>query len=106
MYMHPDNDQVMLEWQAPKTGSIKIQGTVKKFDTGGDGVNVSIWKNGYMIWPFNGSWQTINYNDTVGVNHDVYSAVTAGDVISFRVDPRNNSGYDTTYWSPSIHYQN
>jgi len=105
VYLHPDNSQAMLEWQAPKSGTIKVTGQVKKGNIdGGDGVNVSIWKNGSMIWP-SGSWQTINFNDATGVFHDFNTTVAFGDVISFRVDQRSNAGWDTTYWSPKITYQ-
>ncbi|MET6996688.1 glycosyl hydrolase family 28 protein [Chitinophaga defluvii] len=107
LFMHPDNNvQALLEWQAPKSGTIRISGRVKKGSTGGgDGVNVSIWKNNVMIWPSGGSWQTINYNDATGFAHDVTIPVSFEDIISFRVDARANTGWDTTNWEPEITYQ-
>ena len=107
VYLHPDNGaQSMLEWTAPKTGTVRIRGTVKKGNlSGGDGVNASIWKNGSMIWPVNGSWYTLAYNDVTGVSQDLTITVNFGDVLSFRVDQRSNSGWDTTEWTPEIVYQ-
>jgi len=104
-YFHPDNSQAMLEWQAPKAGTVRVNGRVWKNDTGGgDGVNVSIWKNGTMVWPASGQWQTIAYNDTVGATHDFSLQLAQGDTLSFRVDQRSNPGYDTTAWRPVITY--
>lgn len=106
LFLHPDKNQTMLEWKAPKAGNINITGLVKKFDTGGgDGVTVSLWKNNTMIWPDNGNWQAIAYNDNTGVLHNVHTAVSAGDTISFRVDERSNNAYDTTQWNPAITYE-
>ncbi|WEK37864.1 MAG: glycosyl hydrolase family 28 protein [Candidatus Pseudobacter hemicellulosilyticus] len=106
VYLHPDNSsQAMLEWQAPKAGTVRITGLVKKGNTdGGDGVNVSIWQNGTMVWPSTG-WQTIAWNDGTGVSHDFTINVAFGDVISFRVDQRSDPGWDTTFWGPEIIYQ-
>jgi hypothetical protein len=106
LYMHPDNGQVLLEWMAPYSGEINIVGNVKKYDIGGgDGVVVSIWKNNTMVWPNNGSWLNIAYNDNVGVDHNFMTTVTGGDIISIRVDQGLNSAYDTTQWNPAIIYK-
>lgn len=106
LYLHPDNDQAMLEWIAPDNGTISIIGEVKKNDiNGGDGVAVSIWKNDTMIWPTNGSWLNIAYNDNVGTDHNFKISVSAGDKISFRVDEGSNNGYDTTLWNTAIMYE-
>ncbi len=104
LYLHPDNDQTMLEWKATRSGTINIVGTVKKYDIGGgDGVNVSIWKNGTMIWPLN--WLNIAYNNNTGVNHNFMTTVSTGDIISFRVDEGANNAYDTTIWNTTIIYE-
>jgi len=104
--LHPDNNQVMLEWQATHDGTIAIEGVVKKIATdGGDGVNVSIWQNNTMIWPATGTWYTVPFDDAIGVDTNVGVAVQAGDVISFRVDQRIDSAYDSTAWNPSITYE-
>lgn len=103
-YIHPDNDQTMLEWVASDNGSVRILGNVKKYDTsGGDGVVISIWKNDSLIWPAAG-WTNIVYDDSTGLNHDFTIQVDAGDIISFRVDEGENNGYDTTIWNTEIIY--
>jgi hypothetical protein len=58
-----------------------------------------------MVWPNNGSWLNIAYNDNVGVDHNFMTTVIAGDIISFRVDQGSNSAYDTTQWNPAIIYE-
>lgn len=106
LFLHPDTNQTMLEWKAPKAGSINITGLVKKYDTGGgDGVSVSIWKNNTQVWPENGNWLTVAYNDNTGTQHNIHTAVSVGDIISFRVDERSNSAYDTTQWNSAITYE-
>ena len=55
LYMHPDTDQSMLEWEVPCSGTVQIDGNVRKYSTlGGDGVTVSIWKNNTLVWPKDG----------------------------------------------------
>lgn len=104
MIIHPDSNQTMVEWKAPKAGEVNVVGTVKKFDIGGgDGVVVSIWKNNEMIWPSN--WTTIAYNNSVGLSHNFMTHVSAGDIISYRVDQGSNSAYDSTAWNTTIIYE-
>ncbi|MDF2945249.1 MAG: hypothetical protein K0S01_4107, partial [Herbinix sp.] len=62
-------------------------------------------KNNTMVWPNNGSWLNIAYNDNVGVDHNFMTTVTGGDIISIRVDQGLNSAYDTTQWNPAIIYK-
>lgn len=105
IYLHPDNDQVLVNWTAPRAGTVTITGTAKKFDTsGGDGVNVSIWHNDTNFWPGAGAWQAIAYNDSTGYSVDQTLTVAAGDVISFRLDEGGNISSDSTAWSPRITY--
>lgn len=105
LFLHPDNNQIMLEWEAPKAGEVQVTGVVKKQDTGGgDGVNVSVWKNNAMVWPMGGVWQTIAYNDTTGYAHDFTVEVAPGDILSFRVDQRSTIDFDSTAWNPVISY--
>lgn len=107
LYMHPDETQILLEWVAPRNGSVDITGTVRKFAAeGGDGVTVSIWKNGFMLWPETGQWKPIAYNDTVGCEASVATDVSAGDILSFRVDKNGDTAYDTTEWTPVVQYRN
>lgn len=106
IFIHPDNDQTLLEWKAQRDGDINIVGTVKKYDVGGgDGVMVSIWKNNTQIWPQNGNWHAIPYNDNVGITHDVHTTISTNDIISFRVDEGSTNFYDTTVWDPVVVYE-
>ena len=104
MFVSPDHDhdQVMMNWTAPKAGTINVSGTVAKFDLGGgDGVAVSIWQNSNNVW----GWQHIACNDNVGYSPSLALGVAQGDVISFRIDSGSDSSYDTSSWSPRIVYQ-
>ena len=107
LYIHPDATQILVEWTAPRSGTADVSGVVRKFATeGGDGVTVSIWKNGTMIWPENGQWMHIASNDAVGCDAKVTTDLNAGDVLSFRVDKFGDTAYDTTEWTPVIRYEN
>ena len=104
LYIHPDTDQSMLEWEAPYAGTVQIDGNVRKYSTlGGDGVTVSIWKNNTLVWPQDG-WRTILYNDNVGLSYDFAFDVSRGDILSFRVDEGGDNAYDTTIWDANIVY--
>ena len=104
LYIHPDTDQSMLEWEAPYAGTVQIDGNVRKYSTlGGDGVTVSIWKNNTLVWPQDG-WRTIPYNDNVGLSYDFAFDVSRGDILSFRVDEGGDNAYDTTIWDANIVY--
>ena len=106
IFLAPDNDQVLVNWTAPRSGTVTVGGQVAKFDTtGGDGVNVSIWQNSTDVWPGSGQWQAIAYNDATGYSPSLTLSVAAGDVISFRIDQGATSAYDTTSWAPRITYQ-
>lgn len=96
-------------WTASSTGTISIRGRIHKDDIGGgDGVTAKITKNGTIIWPTNGTPQSIAYNDDVGVATDLDSiSVAAGDIIRFEVNNGGsaNSVNDLTSWSPSVAYR-
>lgn len=101
VYVSPDQDQVLMNWTAPKAGTVDVTGTVSKFDTsGGDGIGVSIWQNSNQIW----GWQQVAFNNSVGYSPSFTLNVAQGDVVSFRVDPGSNSSYDTSSWSPRVTY--
>lgn len=103
LYFHPDVTQILLDWVSPRAGKIEINGIVKKsVVNGGDGVTVSIWKNNQMIWPSNGQWQVLEYNDNMGHETAASTILDKGDVISFRVDKRGTTDYDSTKWTPEI----
>lgn len=105
--MHPDgNAQVIKEWTAPFSGTVVISGAVWKQNTsGGDGVLLAIDKNGSNIWPTNGGWNHLQYNDSTGYEHKVVVNVQAGDRIGFKVDMNGNSAYDAVRWAPVVCYQ-
>jgi hypothetical protein len=103
--LHPDVSQVLLEWRAPRSGRIRVSGNVRKSSiSGGDGVAVSIWKNDAMIWPSYGVWQIIEFQNANGIPHSFDSFIRAGEIISFRVDQRQGSAFDSTAWRPRISY--
>ncbi|GGH28793.1 glycosyl hydrolase family 28 protein [Paenibacillus segetis] len=103
LFFHPDVTQILLDWVSPRAGQVDISGIVKKaVIDGGDGVTVSIWKNNQMIWPSNGQWQVIEYNDSQGYDTSCSTSLQKGDVISFRVDKRGTTSYDSTTWTPEI----
>ncbi|MFC3799449.1 hypothetical protein [Cohnella sp. GCM10012308] len=103
---HPDANDSVRAWLAPKAGKIRVSGTAKKEpgSGAGDGVNLKIMKNGSQIWPSVGSSATLAYNDFAGISHDVAVSVSAGDYIYFIVNKRNNLTSDGTLWNPTIQY--
>ena len=99
-----ESDDVVLKWVAAEDGTISIEGTVKKHESGGNGVQVEIMKNSTQVWPASG-WQDIAYNDLTGVSHDFDVTVETGDSIYFIVNSKSNNSYDWTEWDPTITYQ-
>lgn len=101
--MHPDGNDTVLAWKAPKDGKVQIMGNPKKDNSGNDGVNVKILKNSTQLWPEDG-WQYIGGSDTTGVVHDIAVDVAAGDTIYFVLNQNQNNYSDGTYWNPKITY--
>ncbi|MCD9023743.1 hypothetical protein [Cohnella silvisoli] len=103
--MHPDVNDTVRGWAAPKTGTVRLTGTVKKSASGigGDGINVKIMKNGTQIWPA-GGWQLIGGADTTGIAYDFSMSVNQGDNLYFVVNRNGNNGFDATAWNPKIEY--
>lgn len=105
VFLHPDNNIVMLEWVAPRDGEVRITGRVRKSALGGgDGIMASIWKNDEHVWPAAAEWQVVEYNDPFGTRHDFSLNVSSGDIISFRIHQRGDTAFDTTAWDPVITY--
>ncbi|MDQ0877375.1 hypothetical protein QFZ77_006034 [Paenibacillus sp. V4I3] len=102
--IHPDINDSVVAWTAPVAGSVRITGNPKKGNSGGDGVNVKIMKNGTQIWPASG-WQYISGTDTVGVTHDITTSVAANDMIYFIVNKNGNINVDETTWNPTVAFQ-
>lgn len=101
--IHPDENDTVLAWKAPKSGRIQVLGNPRKENSGNDGVNVKIMKNSTQVWPESG-WQYIGGNDTAGVNHDFTLDVTTNDMIYFVVNKNQTNYSDGTYWNPMITY--
>ncbi|HEY0828157.1 MAG TPA: glycoside hydrolase family 43 protein [Bacilli bacterium] len=101
--MHPDSNNAVRTWAAPKSGSVLINGNARKATSGGDGVNVKIMQNNTQIWPASG-WQFISGSDTTGMDHSFHVNVTGGDKIYFVVNKSGNIDYDETVWDPAISY--
>lgn len=102
--LHPDRNDTVVAWQAPKKGKIRVTGNPKKDNIGGgDGVNVKILKNGTQLWPSSG-WITIESDDDNGSNHNFTTSVSRGDFLYFIVNSNGTNSWDGTHWDPSIEY--
>ncbi|EJW16687.1 hypothetical protein M5X00_16115 [Paenibacillus alvei] len=104
-FQHPDGNDSVRKWVAPKRGEIKIMGKVAKMEGQvlGDGVQVKVMKNEVQIWPSSG-WQEIAFNDTQGIDVNITTEVEKGDSIFFIVNQKQTIDYDGTYWDPKITY--
>lgn len=99
-FQHPNDTDSVRTWQAPKSGLIRIAGNVAKENIdGGDGVMVSVKKNGIILWS-----KHLDYNDANGYELNLTVAVTVGDRIYFSVNRNADSTYDGTLWKPVIAY--
>lgn len=98
-WQHPDaNYDSVRKWTSPKAGRISISGTARMGASGGDGVNVSIWKNGTQIFS-----STIAGSNTTGINTNVSAFdINPGDAVYFRVSKNATIYFDSTYWDPTI----
>ncbi|MCD9023749.1 hypothetical protein [Cohnella silvisoli] len=106
-WQHPDTNDSVRTWTAPKLGVVNVAGLAKKASNSGfgDGVNVRILKNGTQIWPSSG-WQSIAYNNFTGVSHNLTVSVAPNDQIRFIVNKNGTNSSDTTHWDPTIEYEN
>ncbi|GGD62289.1 hypothetical protein [Paenibacillus nasutitermitis] len=104
-WQHPDTNDSVRTWTAPKAGVVNVAGIAKKGDNsgGGDGVNVKILKNGSQIWPVSG-WQAIGSNDFNGYAHNLTVSVVQNDKLRFIVNKGGSFSFDTTFWDPTIAY--
>jgi hypothetical protein len=101
--IHPDCNDSVVTWVAPRPGTVSITGNPRKVYAAGDGVNVKILRNGTQLWPASG-WQYIAGTDTIGVNHSFSVTVAAGDSIRFVVNRNVTATTDETSWNPTIQY--
>lgn len=102
MHTNPGADSVRT-WVAPRAGVVRVEGDIRKWLPGGDGVTARILKNGVQVWPASGG-TLISGSDTVGFDYDLHLTVAAGDSIQFRLNGNTTNDFDTTYWDPSIAY--
>lgn len=104
-FQHPDGNDSVRKWVAPKRGEIKITGKVAKMEGQvlGDGVQVKVMKNEVQMWPSSG-WHVIAFNDTQGIDVNITTEVEKGDSIFFIVNQMQTIDYDGTYWDPKITY--
>lgn len=98
-WQHPDRGcEPARTWTSPVDGTVTITGAAADLDPGGgDGVIVKIFKGGTELWS-----ATIDNGDPQQHPFDLQVSVQTGDSIYFRVNARNNNGWDTTLLNPKI----
>lgn len=94
----------VIKWEAPRSGKIHVSGWISKIQVDeGDGVNVRLLKNDEQVWPSTG-WQSIEFNDDIGVELQEELEVDQGDELSFQVNAKGTSVGDLLKWTPEIIY--
>ncbi|WP_016739288.1 Ig-like domain-containing protein, partial [Brevibacillus brevis] len=94
----------ILKWKAPRSGRIHVSGWISKIQVEeGDGVNVRLLKNDVQIWPSSG-WQSIDFNDEIGVELQEELSIEEGDALIFQVNQKENNVGDLLKWTPEITY--
>lgn len=103
-WMRTDGSDPVIRWTAPRTGNIHLGGTIEKIEIeSGDGVNLRVMKNDTQIWPISG-WQTLEFNDAIGLEIDQLLEVEEGDQITFQINARDDAESDLVKWLPEISY--
>lgn len=104
-WVHPDTDDVVLKWVAPRAGAIQISGTAAKhpINLDGDGVRIQIKHGSTQIWPSSG-WHVTAGNDALGVQFNSQLRVKAGEPVYFILNQNGNYGSDGTKLEPVITY--
>lgn len=104
-WLHPDTNDVVLTWKAPKDGVVTIRGTMEHGTLNGDGTLTRIMKqngsNVTQIWPSSGP-QEIKPN--LVAQHILQVWVSTNDLIYFHVNQNSNNAYDSMDWDPVISY--
>lgn len=96
---HPGGDAAhatVRRWNAPQAGTVRIQGTLNHPDEHGDGVRARIVSSRAGLL---GEW-TAHHSQTATEVASV--SVEKGDTLDFVVDCRDNDGYDSFAWSPTL----
>ncbi|MFZ1557212.1 MAG: RHS repeat-associated core domain-containing protein [Nitrospira sp.] len=97
---HPgDSTDLVRRWVAPQAGSVQITGNTFDGDTacGVDGVQVTIKKNGTVLWQ-----QTIAAGDTTGYSFNLSNTVAVNDQLDFVTNKLTTSSCDNTVFTPTI----
>lgn len=87
---------IVRRWTAPRSGTVRIQGTLRHPNENGDGVE------GYIASSAGGElgrWVAHNGEQKTEVER---ASVSRGDTIDFVVLCRENEGFDSFFWSPVI----
>ncbi|MGG2923043.1 peptidase S8, partial [Brevibacillus parabrevis] len=94
----------VIRWEAPRSGKIHVGGWASMLEgSEGDGVNLRLLKNDTQIWPSAG-WQSIAFNDQVGVELAQELEVEAGDKLYFQAQAKETEVGDSFKWTPEIDY--
>ncbi|MBM3477378.1 MAG: hypothetical protein FJX75_29260, partial [Armatimonadetes bacterium] len=110
----PDWTRVGKDWQhsgtqvasvrvfhAPKSGRVHVIGHAYKADTNcGDGVVTMVRHNGRTLWR-----REIDAPDTTGAQHHLTPDLAADDRLQFVLHRRAEISCDTTYWDPTVTYE-
>lgn len=94
---HPSSgEESVRTWRAPYDGTVAITGDIDVI-SGGNGVVATVLKNGSSLW------QSVVAAGASATPTGLSSvAVSAGDVIRFRVGDNGHNAFDSTFWEPVI----
>jgi len=105
MAVHPENsDAAVRAWTAPFTGTVKVDATGRINSNGGDGVGMTIKKNGTTLWSRTVSGVKFGYLPDAGFKPSMLVDVTAGDVLYFVLDKNATLTSDGSTFYPTITY--
>jgi hypothetical protein len=106
-WAHPDTNQAVIGWKAPRSGSVTVQGFMdnRMYTSASDGVRAVVKQQHgsgtTKVWP-SAEYQVIQPNFMA--QHVFKVDVQAGDMLYFQVDQFGTSAYDTLFWDPEIAY--
>lgn len=102
--MHPDtNSQPARIFKAPKNGILAVDCSIRKMVEQSNGVRFKILKNGQVVWPTVGDWETLTSSEQRNLHIDNLS-VQKADELAFVLENNGDSGADTTYWLVVLTY--
>lgn len=106
-WAHPDTNQAVIGWKAPRSGTVTVQGLMdhRMYTPASDGVRAVIKRQHAgattKVWP-SADYQIIQPNFMA--QHVFKTDVQAGDMLYFQVDQYGTSQYDTLFWDPEVSY--